>query len=107
MKIKKGDTVMVIAGKDKGKTGRVTLVDHKAGRLTVEKINVVKRHQKPNQKMKQGGIIEKELPIQVSNVMFYDQKNGKPTRLQYKLAKNGKKQRVAKNSGQVVETSVE
>lgn len=104
MKIRKGDVVKVIAGKDRGKTGRVLSVDQKDGRVLVEKINLVKRHQRPTQKYRQGGIIEKEAPIHVSNVMYFDQGAGKATRIGLKFIKD-KKVRVSKCSGEVLEAA--
>ena len=68
--IRKGDTVVVIAGRDRGKSGKVLSVDRSAGKVVVEKLNMIKRHTKPNQKVKQGGILEKEAPLAISNVMF-------------------------------------
>ena len=68
--IRKGDTVVVIAGRDRGKSGKVLSVDRSAGKVVVEKLNIIKRHTKPNQKVKQGGILEKEAPLAISNVMF-------------------------------------
>lgn len=100
MHVKKDDMVMVIAGKDKGKTGRVLACFPKKNRVLVEGVNLVKKHQKPNQAHPQGGIITKEAPIHVSNVMPLDPKTGKPTRVGYKILENGKKVRIAKRSGE-------
>jgi large subunit ribosomal protein L24 len=104
MSIRKGDMVMVITGKEKGKTGKVLLVDRDKQKVLIEKINFVKRHQKPTQKIRQGGIIEKEAPLHISNVMYYDEKTAKPTRLGHKVLDDGKKVRFAKRSGEVIET---
>jgi len=104
MSIRKGDMVMVITGKEKGKTGKVLLVDRDKQKVLIEKINFVKRHQKPTQKIRQGGIIEKEAPLHISNVMYYDEKMAKPTRLGHKVLDDGKKVRFAKRSGEVIET---
>jgi len=101
MKIRKGDTVKVITGKEKGKTGKVLSVDLKNGMLLVERVNFVKKHQKPNQKYRQGGVIEKEAPIQVSNVMYYDEKASKATRIGAKIV-DGKKVRISKKSGETL-----
>jgi len=101
MKIRKGDMIRVIAGKEKGKTGRVLKIDGEKRRVWVEKINMVKRHQRPTQLHKQGGIIEKESPINVSNVMYYDDKTGKGTRIGYRTEK-GDKLRYSKRSGDVI-----
>lgn len=102
MKIRKGDMVKVITGREKGKTGKVLKIYNDKGLLLVEKINTVKRHQKPTQRYRQGGIIEKEAPIHVSNVMFYDEKESKATRLRSKIV-DGKKVRVSARSGEVIE----
>ena len=101
MKLRKNDMVKVITGRDKGKTGRVLEVDLKKQRVLVERVNFVKRHQKPTQKYRQGGIIEKEAPLHVSNVMFYDEKAGKATRVGAKVV-DGKKARVSRRSGEVL-----
>ena len=88
-RLKKGDTVAVISGKDKGKTGRVIKVFPSKDRLVVEGLNLVKKHQRPTQENQQGGIIEKEASIHRSNVMLL--RNNKPTRISYKILDNGKK----------------
>ena len=93
MKIKKGDTVKVIAGKDKDKEGKVIMVDHKNGRVVVEGINMVTKHTKPNAANQNGGIVNKEAAIDVSNVMYVH--NGKAVRVGFDV-KDGKKVRVAK-----------
>ena len=100
MHVKTGDTVKVIAGKDKGKTGRILKAFPKQQRVLVEGINMVKKHTKPSQANPQGGIIEQEAPIHVSNVMPLDPKTGEPTRVGYKVLPNGKKVRIAKKSGE-------
>lgn len=97
--------VQVIAGKEKGKTGKVLEVDREAGRVLVERINFVKRHQKPTQRYRQGGIIEKEAPLHISNVMYYEEKTGKPTRIGSKEL-DGKRVRVSKRSGEVLVAAV-
>jgi large subunit ribosomal protein L24 len=99
MKIRKGDTVMVIAGDDKGKTGRVLAVDETKRRVIVEKVNFVKRHTKARSQTQQGGILEKEAPIHLSNVMLYDPKAGKGVRVGVRLAKDGKRERVSRATG--------
>ncbi len=96
--IKKNDTVMVIAGKEKGKTGRVFRVMSKEDRLLVEKINIVKRHTRPTSTNRQGGIIEKEAPIHVSNVMVVCPKCGKTTRVSHSF-EGENKVRVCKKCG--------
>ncbi|KKK37067.1 50S ribosomal protein L24 [Mesobacillus campisalis] len=102
MHVKKGDKVMVISGKDKGKTGNVLAAYPKQNRVLVEGVNIVKKHAKPSQVNPQGGIISQEAPIHVSNVMPIDPKSGNPTRVGYK-EENGKKVRVAKKSGEVLD----
>ncbi|WP_248929021.1 50S ribosomal protein L24 [Paenibacillus hamazuiensis] len=101
--VKKDDTVFVITGKDKGKKGRVIACFPRENRVLVEGINMVKKHAKPSQQNPQGGIINQEAPIHVSNVMLIDPKSGKPTRVGYKVLENGKKVRVAKKSGEVID----
>ena len=100
LKIKKGDTVKVIAGKDKDKEGKVIAVDPKNNRVTVEGINVVKKHEKPSVANQNGGIIEKEAPIDVSNVMYVHK--GKATRVGFKMD-GDKKVRFAKSTGDVID----
>ncbi|MEI5909205.1 50S ribosomal protein L24 [Bacillus spongiae] len=102
MHVKKGDKVMVITGKDKGKTGSVLAAFPKKDRVLVEGINIVKKHAKPSQANPQGGIISHEAPIHVSNVMPLDPKSNEPTRVGYKV-EDGKKVRVAKKSGEVLD----
>ncbi|MBY0095418.1 50S ribosomal protein L24 [Mesobacillus maritimus] len=102
MHVKKGDKVMVISGKDKGKTGNILAAFPKQSRVLVEGINIVKKHAKPSQENPQGGILSQEAPIHVSNVMPIDPKSGKPTRVGYK-EEDGKKVRVAKKSGEVLD----
>ena len=105
MKIKKNDIVVIANGKDRGKQGKVLRVDSEKDLIWVEGLNTVKKHQKPTQKNRQGGIIEKEAPINVSNVMFYDEKAGKPSRIGYKFDKSGKKIRYSKKSGEVISSN--
>lgn len=100
MKIKKGDTVVVISGKDRGKEGTVSRVMPSKNMVIVDGINVVKKHQKPRQANQQGGIIDRDMPIHVSNVMVVQ--GGKPTRVGYKIDKDGSKVRVAKKSGKEI-----
>lgn len=102
LKLKKGDKVIVITGKDKGKTGEITKVLVKESKVLVSGINMVKRHTKPTQE-NAGGIISKEMPIHISNVAFIDPKTSKATRLGFKMDKDGRKVRVAKKSGEVVD----
>lgn len=100
--VKTGDTVLVIAGKSKGKKGKVVSVQPEKSRVIIEGVNVVKRHTKPTQKMPQGGIVEKEAPIHSSNVMLYCNKCNSPTRINKKLLEDGKKTRVCKECGEVL-----
>ena len=105
LKVRKDDTVRIIAGKDKGKTGRVLRVDPRKDRVYVEHLNMVKRHQRPRQTatgMAAGGVIEQEGPIHVSNVMLIDPESGEPTRLGVKRD-GGRRVRVAKKSGKEIE----
>ena len=100
-KLKKGDKVVVIAGKDKGKRGEITSVNPAEGRATVSGINLVKRHNRPTQ-TSAGGIETKEAPVQLSNLMFEDPKDGSATRVGFKVV-DGKKVRFAKKSGEVID----
>jgi len=107
MKIHKNDNVMVIAGNDRGKTGKILKVFPNKSRIIVEGINLRKRHSKPTQKNPQGGIIEKESPINISNVMLIDPNNSEPTRLGSQIIldeKTGKKKRVrvSRTSGEMI-----
>ena len=99
MNIIKGDTVVVLSGKDKGKQGKVLTADPKGGKLVVEGINVAKRHQKPRKQGEEGGIIKKETPIYASKVMRVCPKCSKPTRTAHKILDNGSKVRVCKKCG--------
>lgn len=98
--VKKGDQVIIIAGKDKGKKGAILESYPSEGRVLVEGVNIVKRHTRPNQVNPQGGIIEKEAPIHASNVMIADPKTGAPTRVGKKILADGSKVRYAKKSGE-------
>ena len=100
LKIKKGDTVKVIAGKDNGKEGKVVSVDQKAGKVVVEGINMITKHAKPGAANPNGGIVQKEAPIDGSNVMLVYK--GKATRVGFDV-KDGKKVRVAKATGEVID----
>ncbi|BBH24008.1 50S ribosomal protein L24 [Paenibacillus baekrokdamisoli] len=103
MHVKKDDSVMVITGKDKGKKGRVIAAYPRQNRVLIEGVNMVKKHARPSQANPQGGIIEQEAAIHVSNVMHIDPKSGKVTRIGYKVLDNGKKVRIAKKSGEVID----
>ncbi|NVK05501.1 MAG: 50S ribosomal protein L24 [Flavobacteriia bacterium] len=100
--IKKGDNVQVIAGNAKGKTGRVIRMIPKQNRAVVEGLNMVKKHQKPSASNPQGGIVEMEAPIHISNLMLVDPKENVATRVGRKLDENGKLVRYAKKSGEVI-----
>jgi large subunit ribosomal protein L24 len=101
VKVKKGDQVIVMAGRDKGKRGRVLDVKPAEGKVKVEGVGVVKRHQRANPGMnKPGGIIEREAYVDISNVQLIDPADGKPTRVRYEVASDGTKTRVASASGQ-------
>ncbi|MEB1809809.1 MAG: 50S ribosomal protein L24 [Bacillaceae bacterium] len=102
MHVKKGDTVKVISGKDKGKQGVILEAYPKKDRVLVEGVNIVKKHAKPSQDNPQGGIVSKEAAIHVSNVMNIDPKTGEPTRIGYKV-EDGKKVRIAKKSGEALD----
>ncbi len=97
-KIKKGDRVVVLAGRDKGRTGEVIEVRPDENRALVRGINIVKRHQRQTAQQ-EGGIISKELPIHLSNLAIADPKDGKPTRVGFKILADGRKVRIAKRSG--------
>ena len=102
LKIKKGDKVVVLAGRDKGKQGEVLKVLPTENRAVVHGVNVVRRHQKQTAKA-EGGIIAKEAPIHVSNLAIEDPDNGKPSRVGYKILDDGRKVRIAKRSGEVID----
>lgn len=101
-KIKKGDSVVVLSGKDKGRTGTVAQVMPKSGKILVEGINMIARHNKPTQLNPQGGIERKPAPMDISKVAVADPKDGKPTRVRFE-EKDGKKVRVAVKSGETID----
>lgn len=100
--IKKGDTVIVITGESKGQKGRVLEVDREKNRALVEGVNMVSKHTKPNSKSPQGGILKKEAPVHISNLMLVDPASGKPTRIGRKLNDNNKLVRYSKKSGEEI-----
>ena len=102
-KIKKGDKVIVLTGRDKGRSGEVTSLDPTAGRAIVEGVNLVKRHTKQDAKNPEGGIITKSAPINLSNLAIADPKDGKPTRVGFKILDDGRKVRFAKRSGDLID----
>lgn len=101
VKIKKGDTVKVITGKDKDKEGKVLAVDRKRNKVLVDGVNKETKHTKPSIANQQGGIIQKEAPIDISNVMYVHK--GQPTRIGFKILEDGRKVRVAKKTGEVID----
>jgi large subunit ribosomal protein L24 len=103
LRIRKDDTVKVMAGKAKGRTGRVLRVDVKNDRVYVEGANMVKRHQRPTGVGQAGGVIEKEGPIHISNVMLLDPNGGAPTRVRIQRGEDGKRVRVAAKSGEAID----
>jgi large subunit ribosomal protein L24 len=102
-RVRKGDTVIVIAGKERGKRGKVLRVLPGEGRVLIEHINMIKKHQRPTQKLRQGGIIEREAPIHISNVMIIDPRGDRPTRVGVRTLGDGRKARVARRSGEIID----
>ena len=102
LKIRRGDKVVVLAGRDKGKRGEVVKAFPTENRVVVQGVNMVRKHQKQTQSQ-QGGIIAKEAPIHVSNLAIQDPKDGAPTRIGYKILDDGRKVRFAKSSGEVID----
>ena len=103
LKVKKGDTVIVIAGKDRDKKGKVLAAYPREGRVVVEGVNIVKRHVKPGMANPEGGIVEREAPLHVSNVAHVDPKTGGATRVGFRILPDGTKVRYAKKSGETIE----
>lgn len=101
LKVKKGDEVIVITGKYKGKKGKILKVFPEQNKIVVSGINLVKKHTKPTQ-VSEGGIIIKELPIDISNVAHVDPKTGNPTKVAFKFLEDGSKVRIAKKSGEII-----
>ena len=102
IKIRKGDTVQVIAGDDRGRVGKVLSVDEEKQRVVVEKVNFVKRHTKARRQGQQGGILEKEAPLHVSNVMLYDAKAERGTRIGMRTLPDGTRERVSRATGETL-----
>ncbi len=102
MKLKKGDKVIVIAGKAKGTTGTVMRAMPKDDQVLLEGVNLVKRHRRPSAQNKKGQIVDKPMPIHISNVQLVDPKGGKPTRIKIVRGKDGERTRVAVKSGQTI-----
>lgn len=104
LKVKKGDQVLVVAGKDRGKRGKVLRVQADDQRIVVEGVNFIKRHTRPNpQRRIQGGIVEREAPIHLSNVMVISPDSGRPTRVGFKFLDDGRKVRYAKVDGAILD----
>jgi len=103
LRIKKGDTVLVLSGKDKNKKGRILVVMPKKEKVIVEGVNIIKKHQKPSRKYPQGGIIEKEHPIHISKVLLICPKCDKPTRIGARFLEDGRKLRICKKCGEVID----
>ena len=103
MKIKKGDTVVVVTGRDRGREGEVLRVMPQANRVLVNGVNMARRHQRPSPQ-DPGGIVDKEMPIDVSNVALVDPQEHKATRVGYKTLENGRKVRVSRRSGEIIDT---
>ena len=102
IRIRKGDTVQVIAGDDRGRVGKVLSVDEEKQRVVVEKVNFVKRHTKARKQGMKSGIVEKEAPIHVSNVLLYDERLQRGTRIGVRALPDGKRERVSKASGETI-----
>ncbi len=102
-RVKRGDTVAVVAGKERGKRGKVLRVLPAGGRVIVEKLNIIKRHQRPTQKLRQGGIIEREGTIPLSNVMVVCTKCDRPTRIGVQVLADGRKVRVCKRCSEMID----
>lgn len=102
-RVRKGDEVVVIAGKHKGRRGQVLQVLPDDGRVLVRGVNLVTKHVKPNRENPQGGIVKREAPIHISNVMLADPQNGDPTRVRFQTLESGRKVRVAVKSGQQID----
>ena len=102
LKLKKGDKIIVVAGKNKGNTGEIIKVFPNKNRAMVRGINIVKRHTKPTQN-NAGGIVEKEGTIHISNIAYLDEKENKPSRLGFKILEDGRKVRMSKKSGEVID----
>lgn len=101
--IRKNDTVVVIAGREKGKRGKVLFVLPSKARVVIEHVNMIKRHQRPTQKLRQGGIIEREGPLHVSNVMLVCGKCDRPTRVGVQVLADGRRARVCRRCGEIVD----
>ncbi|UCE65382.1 MAG: 50S ribosomal protein L24 [Candidatus Zixiibacteriota bacterium] len=103
MKLKKGDTVKVISGNDRGKVGKILKVFPETNRIIIEGVNLIKRHTRPTQKNRKGGIIEKEGPVNSSNVIYFDSRSNTVARLGHRILMDGKKVRINKKTGEIIE----
>lgn len=103
-RVRKGDTVVIVAGKNKGSSGEVLRVFPDADKVLVQGINVITKHVKPSQQNPQGGRIQREAPIHISNVMVADPRDGKPTRVRFNVLADGRKVRVSVRSGEQIDT---
>jgi large subunit ribosomal protein L24 len=101
-KIRKNDMVMVVKGRERGKTGKVMRVLPDHGRVVIERLNIVKRHSKPRGAASPGGIVEKEAPLQIANVMFFCERCNAPVRLGVKIAQDGERSRICRRCGEAV-----
>ncbi|MCP4632877.1 MAG: 50S ribosomal protein L24 [candidate division Zixibacteria bacterium] len=104
MRIKKNDTVKIVAGNDRGKIGKVLVVFPEKDRVIVEGVNIIKRHTRPSQRNRKGGIISKEAPVHISNMMYYDSKAGITTKIGSRVLKDGKRVRISKKSGEMIDS---
>ena len=103
MKLKKGDTVKVISGNDRGKVGKILKVFPETNRIIIEGVKLIKRHTRPTQKNRKGGIIEKEGPVNSSNVIYFDSRSNTVARLGHRILTDGKKVRINKKTGEIIE----
>jgi large subunit ribosomal protein L24 len=103
MKLKKGDTVKVIAGNDRGRVGKILKVFPEDNRIIIEGVNLIKRHTRPTQKNRKGGIIEKEGSINASNVIYFDSRSNTVARLGHRILADAKKVRINKKTGEIIE----
>ena len=101
--IRKNDVVMVITGKNKGKSGKILKINPEKNTVIIEKVNFIKKHQRPSSQVKQGGIIEREGPVRLDNIMLIDPSTNKPSKVRIETQSDGKKVRVFKTSGQPVD----
>jgi large subunit ribosomal protein L24 len=103
MKLRKGDTVKVISGNDRGKVGKILKVFPENNRIIIEGVNLIKRHTRPTQKNRKGGIIEKEGPVNTSNVIYFDNRSNTVARVGHRILADGRKVRINKKTGEIIE----